>query len=65
MADPLVAFDVRRGRIFVGDGEQLGKLFKYVSATSPDEEKLPAGQPAQSGEGSTTTVSPSKMAIRS
>ena len=26
MGDPVVTFDLRQGRIFVGDGEELAKL---------------------------------------
>jgi len=52
MGDPLVAFDLRRGRIFVGGGEELAKLLKL----SPEAEGQLArpGQLAQAGDGSAT-----------
>jgi hypothetical protein len=30
MGNPLITFDLRRGRVFVGDGEDLAKLFKLA-----------------------------------
>lgn len=32
MAEPLITFDLRRGRIFVGDVEELAKLLRVTSA---------------------------------
>jgi hypothetical protein len=54
MGVPVVTFDLQRGRIFVGDEEQLAKLFNLLP-TSADEGKSPAssGQGALSSDGST------------
>lgn len=50
MGEPLITFDLRRRRIFVGDGEELAKLLKLSSgagevesAPSNDELTAPAG----------------------
>ena len=53
MGVPVVTFDLQRGRIFVGEEEQLAKLFKLLP-TQADEGKSVAssGQGALSSEGS-------------
>ena len=58
MGVPVVTFDLQRGRIFVGDEEQLVKLFKLLPAPS-DEGKSPvaSGQRVMSTEGSTRSAS--------
>ena len=60
MAGALIAFDLRLGQIFVGDGEQLGRLLRPVPPVGPDAGSVGVhqGQPAQSGEASTTTLNP-------
>ncbi len=58
MGDPLVTFDLRRGRIFIGSGEELAKLFKLAPEMGTDAGKLAAssGQAAVSSEGSTAVA---------
>jgi hypothetical protein len=60
MASRLVAFDVRRGRIFIGGAEELTKVLNFAPAIGVDGRSQAAlpGQPAQRSEVSTTTVHP-------
>jgi hypothetical protein len=54
MGVPVVTFDLQRGRIFVGEEEQLAKLFKLLPTTQADDSKSAAssGPGALSSEGS-------------
>src|SRR5438552_2991106 len=54
MAHRLVAFDVQRGRIYIGDGEELAKL---MSVNGGNRAALPS-RPAQGGDVSTSTAHP-------
>jgi hypothetical protein len=55
MRDPLVTLDVRSGRIFVGDAEELAKLLKLGPATASERGSSTAsGQGAPSVEDLTT-----------
>jgi hypothetical protein len=58
MGVPVVSFDLQRGRIFVGDEEQLAKLFKLLPAASDDgKSATSSGQGALSSERSTLSNS--------
>ena len=58
MGVPVVSFDLQRGRIFVGDEEQLAKLFKLLPAASDDgKSATSSGQGALPSEGSTLSNS--------
>ena len=66
MGVPLVSFDLQRGRIFVGDEEQLAKLFKLLP-TGSDEGKsaTSSGQGALSSERSNLSNSnEDRMSVR-
>jgi hypothetical protein len=56
MGVPVVSFDLQHGRIFVGDEEQLAKLFKLLPAAS-DEGKSATSSGAMSSERSTLSNS--------
>ena len=56
MGVPVVSFNLLHGRIFVGDEEQLAKLFKLLPAAS-DEGKSATSSGAMSSERSTLSNS--------
>jgi hypothetical protein len=60
MAGRLVAFDVRRGRIFIGSAEELAKVLTVAPGTGVNGKNraAPPGHPAQGNDVSTTTVHP-------
>jgi hypothetical protein len=58
MGVPVVSFDLQSGRIFVGDEEQLAKLFKLLPAASDDgKSATSSGQATLSSQRSTLSNS--------